>query len=487
MYSGNAVFVGLRAVVLIILARLLTPEDYGLVNAALIFVNFTQLFSQLGVGPALIQRPELEERHLTTGFTVFTVSGLLFGLIVAGVSPLVGAFFQMDGLIPILWVAMITFPIQGFTAVPLSLMRRELRFRQLAAINVVSYAVGYGVVGIVMAYLNFGAWALVGAMVARVTLAGIIMMVVQPYPKQLRFERQAFNELMIFGSGFTIARLLDYAGSQGDNAVVGRTLGAAALGVYGRAFQLLTIPSDLFGSVLDEVLFPAMSKVQDDIGRLRTAFRYGVSLYALVLLPMSAFAFVVAPELVQVVLGPKWVEVVLPFQILVFGMLLRAGNRANNAVAHAKGAVFNRSWRQAIFAVAILGGGFLASRWGVTGVAVSTLLALLLNYLLMAALSISLTELTWRAFAVAHWPGILLSAITGAISWGVITGLRALALPDLVTLLVTTAVTGVILVGAAYVRPGFFLGPDGNAMLGLVTSRLRKKLKRPARVTEASG
>ncbi|MCA9972596.1 MAG: lipopolysaccharide biosynthesis protein, partial [Anaerolineales bacterium] len=326
MYSGNAVFVILRGIVLVVLARLLTPEEYGLVGAALLFVNFIQLFSQLGVGPALIQRPELDERHLRTAFTVFTLSGLLFAGFVAVTAPLIAQFFQMDGLIPILRVAVLAFPIQGFTAVPVALMRRELRFRKLAIINVVAYGAGYGVVGIGMAYLGFGVWSLVGAVIARVSVAGIMLLFQQPYPKQLSFDREPFRDLMHFGGGFTIARLLDYVGSQGDNAMVGRELGAAALGTYGRAFQLITIPSDLFGVVLDEVLFPSMAKLQNDLERLRLAYRSGIALYAIVLLPFSVLTLVLAPEIVRVILGPQWNSVVLPFQILVLGMLFRAGN-----------------------------------------------------------------------------------------------------------------------------------------------------------------
>lgn len=475
MYSGKTVFVILRAVVLIVLARLLTPEDYGLVSAALLFVNFIQLFSQLGVGPALVQRSELEERHLKTAFTVFTLSGIFFAAAVGLSAPFINNFFHdIDGLIPVLRVAVLAFPIQGFTAVPIALMRRELRFRELAKIDVLAYGGGYGIVGIGLAFLGFGAWALVGAVIARVSIAGILLMMAQPYSKKLYFERQAFQELMRFGGGFTIARLLDYVGSQGDNAMVGRELGAEPLGIYGRAFQLITIPSDLFGVVLDEVLFPSMAKLQDDIERLKLAYRYGLSLYSLVLLPFSAIALILAPEIVSVLLGKQWGAVVLPFQILVAAMLFRAGNRTNNSVAHAKGAVYSRSWRQAIFAVTILGGAWIGSRWGVEGVASSTMVALIINYLLMGQLAISLTTLRWSEFFIAHVPGTVLAGVTLGINWAITTALRSLSVPAFLILalssILTVAGVGVLI----HLMPRLLLGADGVWMIGVLTERTQK-------------
>jgi PST family polysaccharide transporter len=229
-----------------------------------------------------------------------------------------------------------------------------------------------------------------------------------------------------------------------------------------------------------------MSKVQQDIERLGLAFRYSISLYALVLLPFSAITTVLAAEIVRVLLGPSWTAVVAPFQLLVLGMLFRAGNRTNNSLAHATGAVYNRSWRQAIFAGSILGGAWFGSRWGVSGVAFFTLIAFIMNYLLMAQLGLTLINMRWKSFFTAHIPGLLLAGITFIISWPAATILRNLGLPAIGVLIISCILTGASLFFLVYLKPQLLLGQDGVWMLGVLTGYARRKLARFNRVKKVS-
>lgn len=476
LLTGNAVFTIVRMLVLVILARLLTPEDYGVVGAAMVIVSFAQLFSELGVGPALIQHPNLEERHLRTSFTIFTSSGLLMGILITLAAPLIASFFQIDGLVTVIRVSAVVFPLQAFTSVPLALLRRDLQFRTIAWTNVATYIGGFGLVGIGMALSGFGVWALIGALISRLLINIVLLLIIQPFPKRPQFERQAFRELIHYGGGFTIARLFNYGATQGDNMIVGRWLGAEALGFYGRAYQLLVVPANLFGDIIDQVMFPSMAKIQHSREKLGEAYRQAISLTALIYLPLSAALVILAPELIQVALGSQWTAVKVPFQILAVGMLFRA-SKVNNVVPRATGHEYKRAWRQGVYAFLVFSGAFVGKNWGLSGVASGVLFALFVNFLLMVQLCLSLTGVSLYEFLKGLLPSLLMAGITLVLTQLVALGLRSLNLPALAILIGAGIVVGGCLLVLLRLLPRVLLGQDGMWMLEVLWKQINKKLK----------
>jgi len=477
---GKVAFHLTRLVVLGILARLLSPAEFGLLSAALVVTGLSAIVSYIGVGPALIQRPTLEPRHLETGFTASLLMGLAFGAVIWVSAPLAERLLGVAGVAPLLRVLAWTFPIQGIGTVARSLISRELGFKWLANVDVIAYGVGYGVVGIGGAVLGWGVWSLVAAHMVESVVRSALLLAKHPPTRRLGIQRAALQELLYFGSGFTLARLANYAAVYGDQALTGRTLGAAALGFYGRAHSLMSAPAYAFGTVLDQVLFPAMAKVQHDHERLAAVYRRGVALIALLVLPASAALFLTAPELVRVVLGPRWAPVVAPFQVLGLGMLFRASYKMSDSIARSTGAVYRRAARQFVYAGLVCLAAWIGSHWGITGVAWGSLFALTVNFLLMAQLSLDVAHMTWREFWGAHRPAALLTLATFAPVAGVTLLTRQLGLPALVILIgAGTALTaaGVLLV---WRMPRLFLGADGEWMwrtLGEFVSKVRRRNK----------
>ncbi|HKY31056.1 MAG TPA: lipopolysaccharide biosynthesis protein [Candidatus Polarisedimenticolia bacterium] len=457
--------------VLIVLARLLTPADFGLVSAAMVVIGFSQIFSQLGVGPAIVQHPGLQPRHLRAGFTL----SLLFGAAMTGLvglgSGLVADFFRIPGLAPVTRLLSVVFVLQGAGVVAESLLLKELRFRRLASVEVAAFGLGFGVVGIGMALAGFGVWSLAGAHLCQSLVKTSGLLLLQPHPMAPSLERAACRDLLWFGGGFTAARIGNYFGVQGDQMVVGRFLGAEALGIYGRAYQLMASPAMFLGQILDRVLFPAMAKVQDRTEDLLAAYRRGVALIALVMLPASAALVVLAPEVVRVLLGPGWEAAVTPFRILALGMLFRTSYKMSDSLARATGAVYRRAWRQWIYAGLVIGGAAAGSAWGVEGVTLCVLAAIGGNFLIMAQLSLSLARMTWREFAAAHAPALLAAALMGGLAWGSAGALRGADLPAAAVLAGTLA--ALCLFAALLVRylPDRVLGSEGIWMLRRLASQ----------------
>ncbi len=457
---------------LVALARLLSPADFGIVTAAQVVLGFSLIFSQLGLAPALVQRPTLEPRHLETAFTASAGFGLLLGALLWLGAPAVEAFFRIAGVAPVLRTLAWVFPLQGFSAVAESQMLRELKFRWLATAELVTFVAGYGLVSVSLAALGAGAWALVAGQIAQTGLYTSALLLARRPERWPRFEGRAFGELFYFGGGLTVSKVANYLALQADNLVVGRWLGAAALGIYGRAYELMAGVPQLLGDAVDRVLFPAMASVQLERRRLATAYRRGVALLGLAALPASAVLLVTAPEMVRVLLGPQWSGVVAPFQILALGVFLRASYRISDVTARATGAVYRRAWRQLAYAACVAGGAWLGQHWGVAGVALGVLLALTVNFLLMAQLGLRLLGLPWRSFWRAQRPALMLGAACGAVAWGVATLARehSLAPAALVAGTLGTTLAAAILLAA--LAPSLFLGADGRWMLELLRARL---------------
>lgn len=486
--AGNGVRAVLKIVVLAVLGRLLLPADFGVVAAAGVVVWFSMIFSTLGVGPALVQRQELEPRHVATGLTSSVALGVLVGALVLLLAPQVAALFRLPEMTPVLRGLAVAFPIAGAAVVAECLLQRALRFRDIAAAELLSYAVGYGIVGIGMALAGHGVWALVGAELVKTTLKSAWLLRATPEARRPGFDGRAFRELLGFGAGYSANNVSIYLAAQGDAFVVARFLGAASLGLYGRAYELMLVPAQALGMVLEKVLFPTMARVQDDPDKLRSAYRRSTALVATLVLPMAVITAVLAPEIIRLLLGPGWGGAVPVLQVLAIGMYFRVGYMVGQSVAASTGAVHQAAWRTALFALLVLAGALVGYRWGVTGVAAGVVSAVLANFVMVLQLGVRLTDASWGELVAVHLPALSLAAVLGLAAWGTATLLRGLDAPALVTLLVAGAATLPVLFLLLRIAPGRVLGPDGIWIVETlcdhapapVRPALRAALARPA-------
>lgn len=445
---------------MLVLARLLSPQEFGLFSAAMVVAGFSAIFSELGVSAAIVQRPSLETRHIRSGFTLAVIVSLAVGPAVYFSADAIARFFQIPALADVVRLMSIGFPLQGISTVALSLAQRNFRFSWLAAVDAGAFAFGFLVVAPALTLLNFGVYALVGAYLAQQGVRTLVLLLGSPHEMSPMFERRAVGELLFFGAGFSMAKLANYFATQADNMVVGRWLGPTALGHYAYAYQLMASPATLFGQILDRVLFPTMASVQDEPERLKLAYRSGVFACSTVILPASAVIAVLAPEIVAILLGKGWTEVADPLRVLAVGMLFRTSYKISDTMVRAKGAVYARAWRQVIFAVAVLLGALVGQNWGLAGVATGVVLALATNFLLMAQLSLHLSGMLWRVFAQLHLAGLVLALILGASSLVAATWLRGAGMGPVWVVAGTTLVSVLLVPPLVWVRPQLFLGPD---------------------------
>lgn len=466
MSLGAVVQGGVTVGVLAVLARLLSPADFGLVSAGLLVINFCAIFSQGLVGPAVVQHPALRDEHVRSAHAISVLGGIALLAVLWIAAPAVASALRADDLTPIVRALAWILPVQGLGAVAEALLRRSLRFRVVASVRMASYAVGYGVVGIGAALLGAGLWSLVAANAAQAGLNTTLLLVRQPYPKRLRIERTAARELLGTSGGIILGNLGSYAARNGDNLVVVRWLGVAALGLYERAYALMTMPATLVGQVLDDVLFPALAQIQSDRARVATAYRRCVAGVALVSLPLSAVIVIAAPEIVWLILGPKWGAAAVPFRILAVGTLFRTSYKISESMSRALGAVYHSAWRQWTYAAVVVAGAIVGRQWGLAGVSWAVLLAIFANYLMTAQLGLRLLSFTWRDYLLAHAAGLKAAAVVGGPALVAASVARVWLTGHPVAILATTLVAAVA-VSAPLValRPSWLLEADGEWLL----------------------
>jgi PST family polysaccharide transporter len=353
------------------------------------------------------------------------------------------------------------------------LLRRALAFRRLALISVLSYFLGYGVVGVTLALMGAGVWALVGASLTEFGTRSMMQLASRPHPKTGPLDRAALWHLLVFSGGLTLRRF-GHQLSQGlDNIVVGRWLGAEALGLYGRAYQLVSMPPATLGKAMGAVMFPVLSRVQDDRPRLAAAYRRSTAVIALLAIPAAAAVIVLAPELITVMLGADWLGVIVPLQILAPGIFFRLIFQLSDALGVAAGTVYAVAWRQGAFAAAVLVGALIGQYWGLPGVAFGVLAAQTFSYLLVSQLSLRLTSLGVGDLAAAHGRGLVLGALASVVLWLLVTSLRSLGVAPAITLGAAVALLTVAALAMIRLR---LIGRDGLWLLESLAGRLPRRL-----------
>ncbi|MGY2078188.1 lipopolysaccharide biosynthesis protein [Blastococcus sp. SYSU DS0828] len=438
---GGAVSQALLSVAtMVLLARLLTPAEFGAAAAAALVVGLATLVSQLGVGPAVVQRATLRTEQETAAWCFSLALGTCLGGLLFVLTPWINGLVGLPRENDLLHLLAVALPLAGLAAVPTGLLQRRLQFRAMSVVDALAAGPGAMGVSVLLAALGFGAWSIVWGAVASAAITAVgYTVVARPAlrPLGIRAMGREVRPLLTFGSGYSLSQLGNWTALNADNLITANVLGTYALGIYGRAYQLLAQPANLIGGAVDKVLFPAMSKVQHDGDRLRTAFLRASSLVALVGVPGSAILFVLAPEVVAVLLGDGWSAVVLPLQVFALVLVPRASYKISGSLTRATGAVYRAAWRQWLYAAEVVAGCLIGSRWGIDGVAIGASVAILAHFLVMLHFSGRVAEglvgMVIRLYALKYLP--LAVVVFGAVyavaaltrSWDLVLGTLLLA------------------------------------------------------------
>lgn len=289
----------------VILARVLGPEPFGIIGIALLLCGFAGLIADFGFSAALVQRKRLGDEDVQFAFTAQIALALCLTGITFAAAPVFGAFFRQPTVVPVIRALSFVFVLQALGQVSAALLKRELRFRELQAAQVGSYAVAYIGIGIPLAVFGFGVWSLVAAQLVQAAIRSGWQYFQVRHP--IRFVRRPLDSgLSAFGTKVIATNIANWSISNLDNAFVGRFFSSIDLGFYSRMFVLVTMPVDAVVTTLQQVLFPAYSRAQTRDEALNRTYLASVSAVLLLVGPAAVAVAVVSETVVTGLFGFEW-------------------------------------------------------------------------------------------------------------------------------------------------------------------------------------
>lgn len=316
-WLGGAQAIGQAATWLstLFVIRLLTPEDYGLMAMAMLFLGFLFLVADLGVGAAAIQSRELDQSQIRTMSGVIILTSGLGFLLTFLSAPLLALFYQEPRVSGVVRALSVNFVLMAFYLLPQARLARDLDFASKSKVDLVTM-IASAATTLGMAFLGFGIWALVGGMIVQNASRALLFQVVRPTSLIPDFRNLLRNPLVQFGVVMSLDRVLFFMYSSADIAIGGRILGPELIGLYTVAATLSALPMDKVVPIVNQISFAAFSRIQDEGERVRRNVLRSVRLAGLLGFPAFLGLAAVAPDFVPLVLGAKWQEAILPLQLL---------------------------------------------------------------------------------------------------------------------------------------------------------------------------
>lgn len=299
----------------IILARLLTPEDYGLMALVMVVIGFIGFFNEVGLGSAIRQRIDITEQQLNGVFSLTLIISISLYLMLYLSSPLIAHYYEDSRLTTLLQVCALTFIIGGLATVPEALLSRDLKFRAIAGIEFISVIV-HCLVTLILAWFGNGVWALLIGFIAAQTLKTALFGVRARWlPSKLGHMSHA-KDLMRFGLSVTYSQLTWYFYNNANTLIVGKMMNSTAVGVFTMATSLATLPTSTITTLVTRIASPVFAKMQTDLVRLDNAMLKLTTGISFIAFPMMVGMTISAQEMVTIILGEKWSDVVMPLQAL---------------------------------------------------------------------------------------------------------------------------------------------------------------------------
>ena len=320
--GGNWFSRVLGIIKLIILARLLSPLDFGIIGLAILSINALNVFSETGIESALIQRDKIGRPELDTAWTIAIIRGLVLFMLLFLSAGWFASYFDNLTLKPVLRVMSVTFLLGGFTNIGIVYFQKELEFKKKVLLDTAADIAG-AVTAVLLALYIRNVWALVTGTIVWVIVKCLASYWLHPYRPRIRWDWPVAKSMLSFGKHIFWITLVTFIVTSGDDALVGKLLGLTVLGFYTMAYNIANMPVSSLAGIMGKILFPAYSLLEKEPDRLREAFMEVFEAIIIILLPLTGLMILLAPDFTLVFLGEKWLPMVPALKVLCLLGLFR--------------------------------------------------------------------------------------------------------------------------------------------------------------------
>lgn len=412
-YIATFTSFGLQLIYQAVINRMLLPAAFGLMQIAGLTLQFSKYFAAMGVGQAIIQKRNLEDIDVRVAFTSSVLLGICFSSVIWMAAPIIGDFFNEPSSVAIVQAMGLSLTITSFGVTAQNLLRREMRFYDLAIREIVSYTVGYLIVGLTCAFLGLGVWSLVAASLTAVSLGSLLAYTASRHTVVPSMRRSALTGLYGFGSRVSLISFMEFLGSNLDTIAVGRYAGTSLLGQYGKAYYLTNLPTSRLTSGLSDVLFPSFSKLQDEVERTRRAYISAITVAAFLLLPICTGIAVANEEIGGAILGNNFDQAIAVLPILAIAAGFSVLSKFAGVLAMARAELNRKALLQASYLVAFVSFLFIARGRGLWAYAAALAAGEFVRHVMYVALLPRLIELRRIDAIRSYVPGLMGATVVG--------------------------------------------------------------------------
>lgn len=377
--SAQGISFALNLLRTIILARLLTPADFGIIGMVMVVVGFASMFKDAGLSMATVQKDEINEGQISTLFWCNIVLSVFLGVCVALSSPAVAWFYDQPALTAVTATLAISFLFSGMTIQHQALLRRHMMFKQLAYIQIMSQIIAI-IVAVWMAWQGWSYWALVGSAIAQALANMVLVFLYCPWVPKRPVKGTGVRDMFKFGGHLTLASFMGYVSNNIDKALLGRYAGTIVLGYYTRAISILIIPITQINQPISSVLIPTLSRLQNNAEQFRKYYRFCNKAITMLGYPWIIFMLLEVKEIIPLLLGSQWLAVIPIFRVLCVSAFFLLTNSMSTGVVfislgNTKRMVFANFISSSIRITLFL----IGMRWGVIGLAWAFSLSVLIS------------------------------------------------------------------------------------------------------------
>ncbi|MBN2396546.1 MAG: lipopolysaccharide biosynthesis protein [Candidatus Atribacteria bacterium] len=409
---------GIQFIVQIVLARLLIPEDYGIIALVTIFIIVANVFVQSGFNTALIQKKDANEADFSSVFYLSLFVASVLYVIFFFAAPLIAAFFEEPQLISVLRVLSVTLFFGAFNSIQNAIVARKMQFKKLFFSSLGAIVVS-GTVGIVMAYAGFGVWALVVQQITNQLLTNAILWFTVKWRPRLLFSFKRVKSLFSYGWKLLVSSLIDRLSRDLSSLIIGKIYNAEMLGFYNRGKQLPELIVTNINGSIQSVMLPALASQQDNRQRVKEMVRRSIVTSSFILFPMMVGLAVIAKPLVKILLTEKWIPCVPFLQIYCISYSLWPIHTANLQAINALGRsdIFLKlEIIKKILGLAILG---VTVFYGVYAIALGSIINGLISTIINSFPNGKLLNYSYKEQWKDITPSLLLSLVMGAAVYNV--------------------------------------------------------------------
>jgi len=470
----------------VVLARILEPGDFGLFGLTIILLGIINLLFNGSISRYIVHKESLDKQDIETSLGISIYLSIFAYLVVWFVSPFVASFFNESLLTDLIRVYTISVFFISASSIFKGIMIKKMQFKMIFYSDSIAVVFGYSILGIVLAINNFGVFSLIYATLAKELISLFTLYFFSKTGFSFKVDLAKMKQIFLYSGGVGLSNVFGYAANNADYVVIGKYLNPTALGLYTRAFTIMTLPLSKISMTIFDVIFSVFSNAKNDLVQIKNIYLKSIKIIAIISFPILSTIMIGSELIINGIYGEKWSGAIKVLQILCIAGFFRVITNTAGAVAKATGKVYEEAWRQLIFAIILIAGALIGYKYGIEGVGVAVVISSLWFYLSMAHLTKKIINVGWNEFIKAQTPGIVVFLIITLLNYLTVILLNNLMVGQMyiLKLLILFIISSTVSVLLVKKLPSKIIGEEGRNLLAMYFSKIKSSSNKEVRYDE---